>query len=503
MDSYKAKVNAITPSRAENYPEWYQQVVKAAELAEVAPVRGCMVIRPWGYALWEQIQQRLDKMIKSCGYENFYCPLFVPLSFLQREAQHVDGFAKECAVVTHHRLETDENGKLIPAAPLEEPLIVRPTSEAIIGDVFSRWVNSYRDLPLLMNQWANVVRWEMRPRLFLRTTEFLWQEAHTVHASAEEAFAEAKRALEVYKTLVQDYLAVPVIAGEKTANERFPGALNTYTLEAMMQDGKALQNCTSHFLGQNFAKAFNIKFLSAAGSEEFGWTTSWGLTTRTIGSIVMTHGDDDGLVLPPRIAPLQVVILPLVHKDADKQNILTYCDEVAAMLRQQTFAGEEIRVKIDTSEGRSGDKAWRWVKKGVPVRVEIGSKELAQRGVYIGRRDQEYRSKAMQDVATFVASIGQLLQEMQLNMFKRAQQFKQQNIQTVTSKAEFYEFFTTNKQAGFVRAPWSGDSASEEAIKTELKVTARCIPTATATESGTCVFTGSKAAPITIFGRSY
>lgn len=499
----KASNNAITPSRQEDYPEWYQQVIKAAELAEVAPVRGCMVIKPWGYALWEQIQRHLDQMIKDTGHENFYCPLFVPLSFLQREADHVEGFAKECAVVTHHRLETDANGKLVPAAPLEDPLIVRPTSEAIIGEMFAKWVNSYRDLPLLMNQWANVVRWEMRPRLFLRTTEFLWQEGHTAHATAQEAIVETKQMLGVYQQLLEEYLATPVIAGEKTADERFPGASNTYTLEAMMQDGKALQTCTSHFLGQNFSKVFNIKFLSAAGNEEFAWTTSWGMTTRVIGSLVMTHGDDDGLVLPPRIAPVQIVILPLIHKEHERDKIIQYCEQLAHKLQRSSFAGEPIRVKLDSSAGRAGDKAWRWVKKGVPLRIEIGSKELEQQSVFVGRRDRNYRDKYSQPAAEFVQTVAELLAEIQQGLFNRAKQFLQNNIKQVKSKAEFYEFFSSNNNVGFAQAPWIGDAASAEAIKRDLKVTARCIPNDFAGQRHNCIFTGKPNAPVTIFGTAY
>ncbi|MCC7299933.1 MAG: proline--tRNA ligase, partial [Verrucomicrobia bacterium] len=330
---------AISPTREENYPEWYQQVVRAAELAENSDVRGCMVIKPWGYALWENIRTALDGYFKATGHMNAYFPLFIPLSYLEKEAEHVDGFAKECAVVTHHRLEAGPDGKLIPAGKLEEPLVVRPTSETIIGATYAKWVQSYRDLPILINQWANVVRWEMRTRLFLRTAEFLWQEGHTVHETKEEAWDETVKMLHVYKQFAEEYMAMPVLIGEKTAGERFPGAVNTLCIEALMQDCKALQAGTSHFLGQNFAAASGIKFQSREGREEIAWTTSWGVSTRLIGGMIMTHADDDGMVMPPRLAPSHVVILPILRKDSDEAAILKYCNETAAMLRAQSYAG--------------------------------------------------------------------------------------------------------------------------------------------------------------------
>ncbi len=333
----KAPQTAITPTRADDYPEWYQQVVRAGELAEQSAVRGCMVIKPWGYALWENMQRGLDRMFKETGHVNAYFPLFIPLSYLEKEAEHVEGFAKECAVVTHHRLEAGPDGKLVPTGKLEEPLVVRPTSETIIGATYAKWVKSYRDLPILINQWANVVRWEMRTRLFLRTTEFLWQEGHTAHATRAEAEEETRKMLDVYATFAQDYMAMPVIRGEKTAGERFPGAVNTYSIEAMMQDRKALQAGTSHFLGQNFSKAQEIKFLSAEGREEFAWTTSWGVSTRLVGALVMTHGDDDGLVLPPRLAPEHVVILPITRNDEERGPVLEYCQKLKRELAAQTL----------------------------------------------------------------------------------------------------------------------------------------------------------------------
>ncbi|HVS24122.1 MAG TPA: aminoacyl--tRNA ligase-related protein, partial [Gammaproteobacteria bacterium] len=355
----KAKT-AITPTRAENYAEWYQQVIAGADLAENSPVRGCMIIRPWGYALWENMQRALDDMIKATGHQNAYFPLFIPLSFLQKEAAHVEGFAKECAVVTHHRLEAGPDGKLVPSGELEEPLIVRPTSETIIGDAFARWVQSYRDLPLLINQWANIVRWEMRTRLFLRTTEFLWQEGHTAHATREEAVAETMRMLDVYATFAEDWMAVPVIKGEKTEGERFPGADSTFTIEAMMQDRKALQAGTSHFLGQNFARASNIQFLDRNGGHQHAWTTSWGVTTRLIGALLMTHSDDDGFVLPPKLAPQHVVIVPIFRSDDEKPRVLDYCRKLAAELRAQRYADAPVRVLVDEREERGGEKVWSW-----------------------------------------------------------------------------------------------------------------------------------------------
>src|SRR3990167_2988901 len=347
MNSTKTKT-AITPTRAEDYPEWYQQVIKAADLAEVSPVRGCMIIKHWGYAIWENIQRELDQDFKATGHKNLYFPLLIPLSFMQKEAEHVEGFAKECAVVTHTRLVKDDSGKLVPGSPLEEPYIIRPTSETIIGDAFSRWIQSYRDLPLLVNQWANIVRWEMRTRLFLRTTEFLWQEGHTAHATADEAMQESLKMLNVYAQFAEDYMAMPVIKGEKSESERFPGAVNTYCIESMMQDRKAVQAGTSHFLGQHFSRGFNIKYLSVEGKEEFAWTTSWGMSTRLIGGLIMTHSDDNGLVLPPRLAPSHVVILPIIHKEEDRAGIMAYCDELARELRAVQYHERRIHVEVDS-----------------------------------------------------------------------------------------------------------------------------------------------------------
>ncbi|MCA9239463.1 MAG: proline--tRNA ligase, partial [Planctomycetales bacterium] len=396
---------AISPTRSENYPEWYQQVITAADLAEDSDVRGCMVIKPWGFAIWENIQRQLDAMFKATGHENAYFPLFIPMSFLEKEAQHVEGFAKECAVVTHHRLEPDGQGGLRPApsAKLDEPLIVRPTSETIIGATFARWTQSYRDLPILINQWANVVRWELRTRKFLRTAEFLWQEGHTVHATEQEAIAETLQMLEVYAQFAEEHMAMPVIKGEKTASERFPGAVATYSIEALMQDRKALQAGTSHFLGQNFAKAQEIMFQNEQGERQFAWTTSWGVSTRLIGGLIMTHSDDDGLVLPPKLAPAHVVLLPIYRNDEERAKVLPYVETLKSELEAQQYEGQAVRVRIDDRDLRGGEKKWQWVKKGVPIRVEIGPRDIESDQPFASRRDGEKMPKAAR--AEFVAGI--------------------------------------------------------------------------------------------------
>lgn len=500
---------AITPTRSENFPEWYQQVIRASDLAENSPVRGCMVIKPWGYRLWEKIHADLDRRFKETGHENAYFPLFIPLSYLEKEAKHVEGFAKECAVVTHHRLELDKDGKLIPAGPLEEPLIVRPTSETIIGESFAKWVTSYRDLPIKINQWANVVRWEMRPRIFLRTTEFLWQEGHTVHASSDEALEEARQMHDVYASFAREILALPVIQGEKTESERFPGAVSTYTIEAMMQDHKALQAGTSHFLGQNFAKAANIRFQSQTGAEEFGWTTSWGMTTRVIGAMIMTHGDDDGLILPPRIASSHLVILPVIHKEEARKEVLTYCHKLAHELKAIDYHGQKIDVVVDERDLRGGEKTWLWIKKGVPLRLEIGPRDIAEDKLMVSRRDQPHKEKRSMGRQELIAGLPALLDEMQKGIFEKALAYRKEHTVRIDRKDDFYAFFTPkNKEkpeihGGFALTHWCGDPQIEEMVQKDLSVTIRCIPMEGEKEKGTCPFTGKPSAQRVIFAKSY
>ena len=443
---------AITPTRAEDYPEWYQQVVKASDLGENSPVRGCMVIKPWGYALWENIRSVLDDMFKETGVKNAYFPLLIPKRFLEKEAEHVEGFAKECAVVTHHRLEEGEDGGLVPAGPLEEPLVVRPTSETIIGESFSRWVSSYRDLPLLINQWANVVRWERRPRIFLRTSEFLWQEGHTAHATQEEAMERTLQMLNIYEKLAQDCLAIPVLKGEKTASERFPGAVNTFTLEAMVQDRKALQAGTSHFLGQNFARASDIKYQSAQEDEVYAWTTSWGVSTRLIGAIIMAHGDDDGLVLPPAVASSHVALMPIIKKAKDRDTVMGFTHSLAGELREQNYHGRRIEVEIDDRE-TGGGRGWDWIKKGIPVRVEIGPRDITHNSVFVGRRDRGPREKEPIPRDQFVKTIVQVLDEIQKNLFDRALRFRKENTTQIDTRDDFCAFFHAQKP-GKDRNPW-------------------------------------------------
>ena len=499
--------NAISPTRQENYPEWYQQVVKAADLAENTPVRGCMVIKPWGYGIWENIRNALDIKFKQTGHKNAYFPLFIPKSFLQREAEHVDGFAKECAVVTHSRLEADEDGILQPAGELDEPLIVRPTSETIIGELFARWVQSYRDLPLLINQWANVVRWEMRPRLFLRTAEFLWQEGHTVHASAEEAVEETYLMLRTYADFVENWLAMPLICGEKTESERFPGAESTLCIEAMMQDRKALQAGTSHFLGQNFSKACGIKFQGKDGKEELGWTTSWGVSTRLIGGMIMTHSDDDGLVIPPRVAPTHIVVLPVTPKEDTRDQVLKSCEELVKNLKNSKFATDSIRVEIDDRDLRGGEKYWQWVKKGIPLTVEVGPRDLENGTVYVGRRDLGSKRESMER-SQLIDSVSSILDEIQSNLFARALAFREENTRSIDNKEQLYAYFTSDNQSkaeihgGFALVHWDRDPQWEEQLKNDLKVTIRCIPEKKS-EPGTCIFSGKESPCRVVLAKSY
>ncbi len=500
--------SAITPTRAQDFPEWYQQVIRAAELAEPSEVRGCMVIRPWGYGVWENMQRQLDAMFRATGHRNAYFPLLIPLSYFAREAEHVEGFAKECAVVTHSRLEMDPEGKMRPANALSEPLVVRPTSETIIGASYARWVQSYRDLPILINQWCNVMRWEMRPRLFLRTSEFLWQEGHTVHETENEARAETERMLGVYETFARDHCAIPVFAGEKSESEKFPGAVQTMTIEAMVQDRKAIQAGTSHFLGQNFARASGIRFQSREGKEEFGWTTSWGMTTRMIGTVIMAHGDDDGLVLPPRIAPTHVVIIPITPKEETRAAVLQACERLAMELREQRFADAGLEVELDRRELGGGVKNWEWTKKGVPMRIEIGPRDLEKDAVALSRRDQPVKTREFLSRNELTARAPEILASIQQNLLKRATQFRDSNTREINSRDEFYEFFTAKNSAkpeihgGFALAHWNGSAKVEERIKDELKVTIRCIPLGKG-EAGRCIFTGESSARRVLWAKAY
>lgn len=480
-------------------------------MAENSEVRGCMVIKPWGYGMWENIQRQLDRYFKETGHKNAYFPLLIPLSYLEKEAEHVDGFAKECAVVTHHRLEADEDGKLRPAAPLTEPLVIRPTSETIIGAAFARWVQSYRDLPLLINQWANVMRWEMRTRLFLRTTEFLWQEGHTVHETEAEAREETEKMLEVYRKFVVEHLAVPVIPGQKSESEKFPGAVDTYCIEAMVQDRKAIQAGTSHFLGQNFAKSSGIEFQGRDGALAYGWTTSWGMSTRLIGMAIMAHADDDGMVMPPRVAPTQVIILPVTPKPESRDAVLDACQALAKELRAQTYAGEPVTVEVDARDLPGGTKNWEWIKKGAPLRVEIGPRDLEKGSVAVARRDRSPKDKAFLPTADFVSGVAATLEDIQSGLLARAQAYLKANTVEIRTKEEFIAFFTPKNadkpeiHGGFALAHWCGDASVEDEISTELKVTIRCIPfdKKLRGEIGACVWTGKPSLGRVVFAKSY
>jgi len=499
---------AISPTRTEDYPEWYQQVVRASDLAERSAVRGCMVIKPWGYALWENIVRELDDLFKATGVKNAYFPLFIPLSFLEKEAEHVEGFAKECAVVTHHRLEKGPDGGLIPKGELQEPLVVRPTSETIIGDSFSRWISSYRDLPMLINQWANVVRWERRTRIFLRTSEFLWQEGHTVHATEEEAVERTRLMLDVYARLAEEYLAMPVVKGRKTTIERFPGAVDTMCIEGMMQDRKALQAGTSHFLGQNFARASEIKFQTADETEAYAWTTSWGASTRLIGGVIMTHGDDNGIVLPPKVASSQVVLMPICRKESERASVMEYTETLAKALRDTYYNHRRLRVEID-SRDIGGARGWDWIKKGIPVRVEIGSRDMASGSVFMGRRDKDPKEKMSVPKDRFLGEITQVMDDIQNNIFQKALKFRETNTRAIGVRDDFYSFFTpldpekSEIHGGFALSPWCGEDACEEKIKEDLGVTIRCIPFVADAENGKCVCCGRSDSQPVIFAKAY
>jgi len=485
----------ITP-RNTDYSQWYLDIIKEAGLAEHSPVRGCMVIKPTGFALWENMRDVLDKMFKKTGHQNAYFPLFIPKSFLSKEAQHVEGFAKECAVITHSRLINSEDGvEVDPTSKLEEELIVRPTSETIIWDTYRNWVQSYRDLPILINQWANVVRWEMRTRLFLRTMEFLWQEGHTAHATKEEAVQETEQMLEVYRTFAEEYMAMPVITGVKTESERFAGAVDTYCIEALMQDGKALQAGTSHFLGQNFAKAFDVKFQDKDNTVKHVWATSWGVSTRLIGGLIMTHSDDDGLVLPPKIAPVQVVIVPIWKSDDDQRTVLDYADGIQAELESKG-----IRVKLDAREQyKPGWKFAQYEVEGVPLRIAVGPRDVQNNKVEIARRDT--RSKQIENREQLVNTAMELLDEIQTNLYHTAKKRMNERTSTVSSYDEFKEVL--DAKGGFIYAHWDGTAETETKVKDETKATIRCIPMHGEAEPGRCMVTGKPSVRKVLFARAY
>ena len=471
-------------ARSEDYSEWYTEVIRKAELADYAPVRGCMVIRPYGYELWENVKAGLDRRFKETGHENAYFPLFVPMSFIEKEAQHVEGFAPELAVVTHG------GGK-----ELEDPLVVRPTSETVIGYMYSQWIQSYRDLPVLINQWANVVRWELRTRLFLRTMEFLWQEGHTAHATAEEAQEETLRMLDVYADFAVNDAAIPVIPGRKSDTEKFPGADASYSIEAMMGDCRALQSGTSHNLGQNFAKAFDIQYQDANGTQQYCWTTSWGVSTRMVGAIIMTHGDDQGLVLPPRLAPTQVVVVPIYRKDAERSTVMEAIEKIEATL------GQDVRVKVDARDEYSpGWKFNEWELKGVPLRIEIGPRDIAKDQVVLARRDVPGREgKSFVPLEGLADVVSDTLKDIQNNLLTRATKFRDAN----TSEPSDYDTFREAATQGFARAWWCGAIACEDKVKDDIKATTRCIPSDQPGGSGTCIVCGESAEEVAIFARAY
>ncbi len=485
-------------SRSENYSQWYQDLVIKADLAENSAVRGCMVIKPYGYAIWEKMQAELDRMFKETGHENAYFPLFIPKSFFSKEADHVEGFAKECAVVTHYRLKNDEeNGGVIvdPDAKLEEELIVRPTSETIIWNTYKNWIQSYRDLPILCNQWANVVRWEMRTRLFLRTAEFLWQEGHTAHATKAEAIEETEKIINLYANFAENFMAVPVIKGLKSANERFAGALETYSIEALMQDGKALQSGTSHFLGQNFAKAFDVKFATKEGTEDYVWATSWGVSTRLMGALIMAHSDDNGLVLPPKLAPFQVVIVPIYRKEEQLAAITEKVDEIIAKLK-----AKGITVKFDDRDTRKpGWKFAEYELKGVPVRLAMGPRDLENGTVEVARRDN--LTKEVTSLDNIDEYVEKLLEDIQQNIYQKAFDYRAENTRKVDTWEEFKEVLTT--KGGFISAHWDGTPETEEAIKNETKATIRCMPLEYEEEEGVCVYSGKPSKRRVLFALAY
>lgn len=494
--------NAINPTRDQDYPAWFQEVVKASDIAEHSPVRGCMVIKPWGYGIWENIKRILDKRFKEKGHENAYFPLFIPLSYFQKEAKHVEGFATECAIVTHHRLEKDQEGQLQVASKLEEPLIVRPTSEMMIGEMFAKWIESYRDLPIKLNQWANVVRWEMRTRLFLRTAEILWQEGHTAHATEKEAYNHAHTMLKVYTDFAKNALAIPTISGKKTEHERFPGAEETLTFEAMMQDKKALQAGTSHFLGQNFSKASNIIFTNEEGNQEHAWTTSWGVTTRLIGAMIMVHSDDDGLIIPPKVAASHVVIIPITPKGESKESIYQYAEQIKEQLCSVFYYDRYVDVKIDNRDCTNGEKNWHWIKKGVPIRIEIGPKEIENNQVAVAFRYKGHKDKLFCSLEQLKQKLPQHLDDMHDALYTKAQKFLAENTQEITTLDAFKNFFSKS-DGGFAKVYYAGDSELEKRLKEEYGVTIRCIPFDQPKEKSMCIFTGNETDTQVIIAKAY
>ncbi len=516
MNSQPTIRHALTTTREGDFAQWYQEVIAEAEMAEESGVRGCMVIKPWGYGIWERIQKLMDAEIKAAGVENCYFPLFIPLSYFAKEAEHVEGFAKEMAVVTHHRLVGDGKGSLVPdpEAKLEEPLVVRPTSETVIGAAMARWIQSWRDLPLLTNQWANVVRWEMRTRMFLRTSEFLWQEGHTAHADRDDAMAETLRALEMYRAFAEGPLAMPVIAGEKPENERFPGAVATYSIEAMMQEGKALQAGTSHYLGTGFAEAAGIQYQNREGQQAYCHTTSWGVSTRLIGGVIMTHGDDDGLRVPPQIAPQQIVILPMLRETDEDAALLAYCEDLRAALARQTALGEPIRVLLDKRPGKATQKRWAWVKKGVPLVLEIGGRDAAGGQVSVLRRDRLWRADAKpnflaQAKEEFLAGAAGELEDIQRSLFAEALARRDASIKRgIDSFDALAAFFGEDQRyPGWVELGWARPTGVElDAVVAQLKalkLTVRNTPMGGEPVSGSCIFTGRPAVERIYVARAY